>query len=46
MNGEPQVADRGLLADAEYLADSQHSRAIIQTLYLLANQVSSRVKAR
>jgi signal transduction histidine kinase len=41
MNREPQVADRGLLANAEYLADSQHSREIIQTLYLLANQVSS-----
>ena len=41
MNVEPQVADKALLADAEYLADSQHSREIIQTLYLLANQVSS-----
>jgi signal transduction histidine kinase len=41
MNTGAQVTDRGLLADAEYLADSQHSREIIQTLYLLANQVSS-----
>ena len=41
MNLEPQVTDTALLADAEYLADSQHSREIIQTLYLLANQVSS-----
>ena len=41
MNVEPQAADTGLLANAEYLAESPHSREIIQTLYLLANQVSS-----
>ena len=41
MNREPQVPQQDLLADAKYLADSQHSREIIQTLYLLANQVSS-----
>jgi signal transduction histidine kinase len=41
MNTEPQVPPQDLLADAQYLADSRHSREIIQTLYLLANQVSS-----
>ena len=41
MNVEPQIPQQDLLADAQYLADSQHSREIIQTLYLLANQVSS-----
>jgi signal transduction histidine kinase len=42
MNRAPQqVADTELLADAQYLADSRHSREVIQTLYLLANQVSS-----
>jgi signal transduction histidine kinase len=41
MSEEPQILNGDLLANAEYLADSQHSREIIQTLYLLANQVSS-----
>ena len=36
-----QAPTGDLLANAQYLADSRHSRAIIQTLYLLANQVSS-----
>jgi signal transduction histidine kinase len=41
MSREPQIPQQDLLADAQYLADSRHSREIIQTLYLLANQVSS-----